>query len=112
MQLKVERHFSWRMLIVILLGIALSVFSFVSLTGEHGVKALQSKIEQVGELQEEIADLKQQVEEKRKRVNALVAGQDLDQELHKNGLTHPDEIEYRVDEPNIPDAADDPAGGN
>lgn len=97
---------------LVLLAAALSIYSVVSLTGPHGVKDLQSKIQLVGELQGSNADLKRQVDVKRQRVASLAAGQDLDQELHKNGLTHPDEIEYKVDEPKIPDAADDQADLN
>lgn len=112
MQLKEQQRFSWRMAALVLLAAALSIYSVVSLTGPHGVKDLQSKIQLVGELQGSNADLKRQVDVKRQRVASLAAGQDLDQELHKNGLTHPDEIEYKVDEPKIPDAADDQADLN
>ena len=86
---------------------ALSVYTIITLQGPHGIGALRAKLAKIQELHEQHSDLAKELEEKKKRVDSLERGQNIDLEMRRFGRTLPDEVEYKVTEPKVDSPADD-----
>ena len=90
---------------------ALSVYTIITLQGPHGIGALRTKLAKIQELHEQHSDLAKELEEKKKRVESLERGQNIDLEMRRFGRTLPDEVEYKVPEPKVDEPADEAEPG-
>ena len=95
-----------RLLAIVVAGI-LSVYTIATLQGPHGIGALQAMLAKVKSLQAQNADLARMTAEKRNRVTSLERGQNVDMEMRRFGRTRPDEVEYKVTEPDVEAPAED-----
>ena len=102
-----ERKVNWKRLSAIAATGALSVYTLITLQGPHGIGALRTKLAKIQELHEQHSDLSKELEEKRKRVESLERGQNIDLEMRRFGRTLPDEVEYKVTEPKVDAPAED-----
>lgn len=80
---------------------ALSAYTIVTLQGPHGIGALRMKLAKIQELHEQQSNLSKELAEKKKRVESLERGQNIDMEMRRFGRTMPDEVEYKVAEPKV-----------
>jgi hypothetical protein len=85
----------------------LSAYTFVTLQGPHGLGELREKLARIQQQREHQANLRRMIADKQKRVDSLSRGQNIEMEMRRYGRTLPDEIEYKVPEPAIPDPPDD-----
>ncbi len=106
-----EKKVNWKRLMAIVATGALSVYTIVTLQGPHGIGALRTKLAKIQELHEQQANLSKELAEKRKRVESLERGQNIDMEMRRFGRTLPDEVEYKVVEPKVEAPAEDASKG-
>lgn len=102
-----EKIVHWKRLAAIVATCLLSVYTIVTLQGPHGIGALRLKLAKIQELHAQQGTLSKEVEEKKKRVESLERGQNIDIEMRRFGRTLPDEVEYRVTEPKVEAPAED-----
>ena len=106
---QVDKKMIWKRLIAIAATGALSIYTIVTLQGPHGIGALRTKLAKIQELHAQQGNLSKDVGEKQKRVESLQRGQNIDMEMRRFGRTLPDEVEYKVAEPNVAAPAEDSA---
>lgn len=106
-----EKKVNWKRLMAIAATGALSIYTIVTLQGPHGIGALRTKLAKIQELHEQQGTLSKVLAEKKKRVDSLERGQNIDIEMHKYGRTREDEVEYKVTEPTVEAPAEDTGTG-
>lgn len=99
--LQEEKSVNWKRLAAIAATGVLSVYTIVTLQGPHGIGALRQQIAKIQELHSQQGNLTKNVAEKKKRVESLERGQNIDMEMRRFGRTLPDEVEYKVTEPKV-----------
>ena len=102
-----EKKVNWKRLMAIMATGVLSVYTIVTLQGPHGIGALRSQIAKIQELHSQQGNLSKEVMDKKKRVDSLERGQNIDMEMRRFGRTLPDEVEYKVAEPKVDAPAED-----
>ena len=102
-----EKKVNWKRLMAIMATGVLSVYTIVTLQGPHGIGALRSQIAKIQELHSQQGNLSKDVMDKKKRVDSLERGQNIDMEMRRFGRTLPDEVEYKVAEPKVDAPAED-----
>jgi len=100
-----EKKVNWKRLTAIAATGVLSIYTIVTLQGPHGIGALRTKLAKIQELHEQQSNLAKELAEKKKRVESLERGQNIDMEMRRFGL--PDEVEYKVTEPKVEAPAED-----
>ena len=106
-----EKKVNWKRLMAIMATGVLSVYTIVTLQGPHGIGALRSQIAKIQELHSQQGNLSKEVMDKKKRVDSLERGQNIDMEMRRFGRTLPDEVEYKVAEPKVDAPAEDESLG-
>jgi hypothetical protein len=106
-----DKKVNWKRLMAIAATGALSIYTIVTLQGPHGIGALRTKLAKIQELHEQQGNLSKELEEKKKRVDSLERGQNIDMEMRRFGRTLPDEVEYKVVEPKMEAPAEDTGHG-
>ena len=106
-----EKKVNWNRLMAIMATGVLSVYTIATLQGPHGIGALRLQIAKIQELHSQQGNLSKDVTEKKKRVDSLERGQNIDMEMRRFGRTLPDEVEYKVAEPKVDAPAEDDAIG-
>jgi cell division protein FtsB len=106
-----EKKVKWKRVAAILGTTALSIYTIVTLQGPHGIGALRAKLARIQELHEQQGNLSKAIEEKKKRVESLEKGVDIEMEMRRYGRTLPDEVEYKVAEPKVDEPAEDASDG-
>ena len=106
-----EKKVNWKRLMAIMATGVLSVYTIATLQGPHGIGALRLQIAKIQELHSQQGNLSKDVTEKKKRVDSLERGQNIDMEMRRFGRTLPDEVEYKVAEPKVDAPAEDAAIG-
>ena len=106
-----EKKVNWKRLAAIMATGVLSVYTIATLQGPHGIGALRLQIDKIQELHSQQGNLSKDVTEKKKRVDSLERGQNIDMEMRRFGRTLPDEVEYKVAEPKVDAPAEDDAIG-
>ena len=104
-----NQKLNWKRLFLILAMAGLTVYTLATLQGPHGVAALQKRLATIQVLHTQHADLVRETAEKRKRVDSLERGQNLDMEMRRYGRTLPGEVEYKVAEPKMAAPEEDSA---
>ena len=102
-----EKKVNWKRLMAIAATGVLSIYTIVTLQGPHGIGALRTKLAKIQELHEQQSNLAKGLAEKKKRVESLERGQNIDMEMRRFGRTLPDEVEYKVTEPKVEAPAED-----
>lgn len=102
-----EKKVNWRRWIAVAATGVLSIYTVATLQGPHGLGALQEKLARIQALHEEQANLARSMEEKKRRVESLERGQNIEMEMRRFGRTLPDEVEYKVVEPKLDETAPD-----
>ena len=98
---------NWKRLMAIMATGVLSVYTIVTLQGPHGIGALRLQIAKIQELHSQQGNLSKDVTVKKKRVESLERGQNIEMEMRRFGRTLPDEVEYKVAEPKVDAPAED-----
>ncbi|MFN0100740.1 MAG: hypothetical protein ACKV2U_01490 [Bryobacteraceae bacterium] len=111
MSVREVKKVNWKRLMAIAATGALSVYTIVTLQGPHGIGALRTKLAKIQELHAQQGNLSKELAEKKKRVESLERGQNIDMEMRRFGRTLPDEVEYKVAEPNVGAPPEDGEGG-
>ena len=106
-----EKKVNWKRLMAIMATGVLSVYTIATLQGPHGIGALRLQIAKIQELHSQQGNLSKDVTEKKRRVDSLERGQNIDMEMRRFGRTLPDEVEYKVAEPKVDAPAEDGAIG-
>ena len=106
-----EKKVNWNRLMAIMATGVLSVYTIATLQGPHGIGALRLQIAKIQELHSQQGNLSKDVTEKKRRVDSLERGQNIDMEMRRFGRTLPDEVEYKVAEPKVDAPAEDAAIG-
>ena len=107
-----DKNVNWKRLAAIAAtGVLSVVYTIVTLQGPHGIAALRLQITKIQELHSQQGNLSKHVAEKKKRVESLERGQNIDMEMRRFGRTLPDEVEYKVAEPKVDEPAEDAALG-
>ena len=106
-----DKKVKWKRVTAILGTTALSIYTIVTLQGPHGVGALRAKLAKIQELHEQQGNLSKAIEEKKKRVDSLEKGLDIEIEMRRFGRTLPGEVEYKVTEPKVDEPAEDATEG-
>lgn len=101
---------NWKRWIAIAATGGLSVYTMATLQGPHGLGALQEKLAKIQALHEENANLTRDMEEKKRRVESLERGQNIEMEMRRFGRTLPDEVEFKVAEPKVTTPEEDAKG--
>jgi len=102
-----DKKVNWKRLGAIAATGVLSVYTLVTLQGPHGIGALRSQIAKIQELHSQQGTLSKDVTEKKKRVDSLEHGQNIEMEMRRFGRTLPGEVEYKVAEPKVDAPAED-----
>ena len=106
-----EKKVNWKRMMAIMATGVLSVYTIATLQGPHGIGALRLQIAKIQELHSQQGNLSKDVTEKKRRVESLERGQNIDMEMRRFGRTLPDEVEYKVAEPKVDASAEDDAIG-
>jgi Tfp pilus assembly protein PilO len=91
---KEDKKVNWKRWIAIAATGVLSIYTVATLQGPHGLGALQEKLARIQALREEQANLARAMEEKKRRVQSLERGQNIEMEMRRFGRTLPGEVEY------------------
>ncbi len=96
-----EKKVNWKKVTAIAATSLLSVYTIVALQGPHGIGALRTQLARIRALNEQQQNLSKELADKKKRVESLERGQNIDLEMRRFGRTLPDEVEYKVAEPDV-----------
>lgn len=103
------RKIAWRRVAIVAATGVASAYMIVLLQGPHGISALMDQLSRIRDLNEQQQELERDVEEKKRRVDSLQRGQNVEMEMRRFGRTLPDETQYKVKEPDVPAPPEDAA---